>query len=432
MMANIWWSLPLTLIVFFAARKLAARYKFPLLNPLLVAMVVIIPFLMLTGISYDSYFKGSEVLNDLLQPAVVALAYPLYEQLHQIRARWKSIITICFIGSVVAMVTGTSVALLMGASPEIAASILPKSVTTPIAMAVGGSIGGIPAISAVCVIFVGILGAVFGHTLLNAMRIRTKAARGLAMGTASHALGTARCAELEAAGVPGALARRLGEAISVGVLLVLLCPCVDYVIVFTGLADGDNRRLLSATPLLLLLQMALLPLYLTLFLGDDLREIVDVGPFLRAFVFLIVIPLALAWLTQAWSARTRAGQRVATGAGALMVPLMAVVLAVVVASQIPRIDGNLGALAPVIVVYAAFLVVMPLAGKAVAGLLRLDVPASRAVAFSGATRNSLVVLPLALALPTGYELAAAAVVAQTLVEMVGMVVYVRAIPRLVR
>ncbi|MGQ7115244.1 LrgB family protein, partial [Escherichia sp. TWPC-MK] len=67
--------------------------------PLLPATVVIIPFLMLTGISYDSYFKGSEVLNDLLQPAVVALAYPLYEQLHQIRARWKSIITICFIGS---------------------------------------------------------------------------------------------------------------------------------------------------------------------------------------------------------------------------------------------------------------------------------------------------------------------------------------------
>ena len=95
------------------------------------------------------------------------------------------------------MITGTSVALLMGASPQIAASILPKSVTTPIAMAVGGSLGGIPAISAMCVIFVGILGAVFGHTLMNAMRIHTKAARGLAMGTASHALGTARCAELD-------------------------------------------------------------------------------------------------------------------------------------------------------------------------------------------------------------------------------------------
>lgn len=197
MMANIWWSLPLTLVVFFAARKLAVRFKMPLLNPLLVAMVVIIPFLLLTGIPYERYFAGSKILNDLLQPAVVALAFPLYEQLHQIRARWKSIITICFVGSLVAMITGTSVALLMGASPQIAASILPKSVTTPIAMAVGGSIGGIPAISAVCVIFVGILGAVFGHTLLNIMKIRTKAARGLAMGTASHALGTARCAELD-------------------------------------------------------------------------------------------------------------------------------------------------------------------------------------------------------------------------------------------
>lgn len=196
-MAYIWWSLPLTLAVFFAARKLAARFKLALLNPLLIAMVVIIPLLLLTGTPYDHYFQGSKVLNDLLQPAVVALAFPLYEQLHQIRARWKSIITICFIGSLVAMISGTLIALLMGATPEIAASILPKSVTTPIAMAVGGSIGGIPAISAVCVIFVGVLGAVFGHTLLNLMHIKTKSARGLAMGTASHALGTARSAELD-------------------------------------------------------------------------------------------------------------------------------------------------------------------------------------------------------------------------------------------
>ncbi|PWW11413.1 CidB/LrgB family autolysis modulator [Mangrovibacter plantisponsor] len=196
-MSDIWWSLPLTLVVFFAARKLGSVVKTPLLNPLLVSMVVIIPFLLLTGIKYQHYFQGSKMLNDWLQPAVVALAFPLYEQLHQIRARWKSIISICFIGSMVAMITGTSIALLMGATPQIAASILPKSVTTPIAMAVGGSIGGLPAISAVCVIYVGILGAVFGHTLLNVMHITTKASRGLSMGTASHALGTARCAELD-------------------------------------------------------------------------------------------------------------------------------------------------------------------------------------------------------------------------------------------
>ncbi len=192
-----WWSLPLSLLVFFGARKLGARFHSPLLNPLLVSMVVIIPLLVFTGTPYEHYFKGSEVLNDLLQPAVVALAFPLYEQLHQIRARWKSIITICFIGSMVAMISGTAIALYMGATPEIAASVLPKSVTTPIAMAVGGSIGGVPAISAVCVIFVGIFGTVFGHALLNIMRITTKASRGLAMGTAAHALGTARCAELD-------------------------------------------------------------------------------------------------------------------------------------------------------------------------------------------------------------------------------------------
>ncbi|MFB0712966.1 LrgA-associated membrane protein [Buttiauxella noackiae ATCC 51607] len=197
MMHHIWWSLPLTVVTFFLARQIGMRYKSPLLNPLLVSMIVIIPILVFTSTPYDHYFAGSKVLNDLLQPAVVALAFPLYEQLHQIRARWKSIITICFIGSMVAMITGTSIALLMGATPQIAASILPKSVTTPIAMAVGGSIGGIPAISAVCVIFVGILGAVFGHSILNLMGIKTKSSRGLSMGAASHALGTARCAEMD-------------------------------------------------------------------------------------------------------------------------------------------------------------------------------------------------------------------------------------------
>lgn len=196
-MQNIWWSLPLTLVVFYAARKLAQKLHMPLLNPLLVSMAVIIPLLLLTGIPYERYFQGSKILNDLLQPAVVALAFPLYEQIHQIRARWKSIITVCFIGSMTAMISGGAIALLMGAKPEIAASILPKSVTTPIAMAVAESIGGIPAISAVCVIFVGILGAVFGHSLLSLLRINTNSSRGLAMGTASHALGTARCVEMD-------------------------------------------------------------------------------------------------------------------------------------------------------------------------------------------------------------------------------------------
>ncbi|RST20892.1 arsenic resistance protein, partial [Streptomyces sp. WAC04770] len=113
-----------------------------------------------------------------------------------------------------------------------------------------------------------------------------------------------------------------------------------------------------------------------------------------------------------------------------MVPLMAATLLVVVASQVPKLGGNLTDVAAVIPFYAAFLVVMAFAGKAVARAFRLDVPGGRAVVFSGATRNSLVVLPLALSLPDAYAIAAVVVVTQTLVEVIGMVVCVRAVPRL--
>ncbi|MCW1874097.1 MULTISPECIES: CidB/LrgB family autolysis modulator [Erwiniaceae] len=197
-MSDMWWSIPLTVVVFLAARQLAARVKISIVNPLLIAMAVIIPLLLLLQIPYTRYFQGSAILNSLLQPAVVALALPLYEQMHQIRARWKSIISVCFIGSITAMTSGTAIALWLGATPEIAATLLPKSVTTPIAMAVSGSLGGIPAISAICVLMAGVLGAVFGHMLLNLLRVRAASARGLAIGNASHAIGTARAVEMDA------------------------------------------------------------------------------------------------------------------------------------------------------------------------------------------------------------------------------------------
>ena len=219
-------------------------------------------------------------------------------------------------------------------------------------------------------------------------------------------------------------------AIRLGVLLVLLAPCVDYVIVFSGLAGGSNDRLLAATPLLLIAQMLLLPLFLVVFLGRGPADAIEVGPFVTAFVVLIVVPLALAWATQAWAARRRTGKVVSDAMGTTMVPLMAATLFVVVASQVPRIGGDVTDVLGVVPFYVVFLLVMALAGLGVARLFRLDVPAGRAVVFTGATRNSLVVLPLALALPGHLTLAAAVVVTQTLVEVVGMVIYVRAIPRL--
>ncbi|MFJ1910741.1 arsenic resistance protein [Streptomyces sp. NPDC088147] len=222
------------------------------------------------------------------------------------------------------------------------------------------------------------------------------------------------------------------QAVRLGVLLVLLAPCVDYVIVFSGLAGGSSRRLLAATPLLLLAQMVLLPGYLFLFMGQDLADVVAAGPFVEAFVVLIVIPLALAWLTQAWAARRPAGQKTADAMGTAMVPLMAATLFTVVASQVPKLGDadSLTDVARVVPFYVLFLVVMAFAGLGVARAFRLDVPAGRAVVFTGATRNSLVVLPLALALPDGLAVAAVVVVTQTLVEVIGMVIYVRAVPRL--
>ncbi len=221
-----------------------------------------------------------------------------------------------------------------------------------------------------------------------------------------------------------------GTAVELGVLLVLLTPCVDYVIVFTRLAGGSHQRLLAAAPLLLLAQVALLPAFLWLFLGDERSTVVEPGPFVEAFLLLLVVPLALAWATEAWAARSRRGARVRAGADRAPVLLMALALLVVVASQWPRVQDDLGEVAGVVPLYVAFLVVMTLVGTVVARLLRLDVPTGRALVFSGATRNSLVVLPLALALPDGYALTAAVVVAQTLVEVVGMVACVRVVPRL--
>lgn len=217
-------------------------------------------------------------------------------------------------------------------------------------------------------------------------------------------------------------------AILLGVYFVLLTPCIDYVIVFAGIGGGEDRLVLASTPALMLLQMLLLPFYLWLFMGAELVAAVEVGPFLEAFLFLIVLPLGLALLTERWAKSNRTGERWADAMGWLPVPFMALTLLVVVASQIPKIGDSLGQVARVVPVYVAFLVVMALAGVAVARAFGLATKEGRALVFTGATRNSLVVLPLALALPALFDLTPAVVVTQTLVELAGLLVYVRLVP----
>lgn len=218
--------------------------------------------------------------------------------------------------------------------------------------------------------------------------------------------------------------------VRLGVLLVLLAPCIDYVVTFAHLGRADARLLLAATPVLLLAQMLLLPAYLGLLLGAAAAALVQPGPFLDAFAWLIALPLLLAGLVQWSAARSRGAARGAAALGLLPVPATALVLFVVVASVLPQLGRSLDAVRAVVPVYLAFAVLAPLAAWLVARLFRLEAVAGRAVAFSGATRNSLVVLPLALAVPGALPLLPAVIVTQTLVELAAELVYVRLLARL--
>lgn len=220
--------------------------------------------------------------------------------------------------------------------------------------------------------------------------------------------------------------------IRLGVLLVLLTPCIDYVVTFAHLARADAKLLLAATPALLLLQMALLPLYLLVLLGERAAGLVQVGPFLHAFLWLIVMPLALAGFVQLWAGRTPSGASAASVLGVLPVPATALVLFVVVAAVVPQLGQARDAVITVLPFYVAFALVAPFVGWAVAKFAGLRAEEAVGVAFSAATRNSLVVLPLALAVPGAVPVLPVIIVAQTLVELVSQLVYVRAIPRFVQ
>ncbi|CAD6366443.1 MULTISPECIES: arsenic resistance protein [Gammaproteobacteria] len=218
--------------------------------------------------------------------------------------------------------------------------------------------------------------------------------------------------------------------IRLGVLFVLLTPCIDYVVTFSHLGRADARLLLAATPALLIAQMLLLPAYLKIFLGEAAANLVQIGPFVHAFIWLIAVPLALAALVQLWAARNPVGEGVSNALGLLPVPATALVLFIVIAALIPQLETAIGATLKVIPVYVAFAVIAPLLGWIVARLLRLEAAAGRAVAFSAGTRNSLVILPLALAVPGAIPVLPAIIVTQTMVELLSELIYIHLIPKL--
>ncbi len=216
------------------------------------------------------------------------------------------------------------------------------------------------------------------------------------------------------------------------VLFVLLTPCIDYVITFTHLGRGNARLLLAMTPVLLLLQMILLPLYLRGILGNDVSNLVQTGPFLHAFIWLIVVPLLLAGAVQACAQRTKLGAQLIGYLNLLPVPATALVLFVVLTSVMPQIGEARQAAISAVPIYVAYALIAPLVGRFVARCLRLEPASARAVSFSASYRNSLVILPLAFAVPGGVPLLPAVILTQTIVELICLPLYVWWIPRLAR
>lgn len=215
--------LTLTLVAFQIGLALYKRGGMsPLLNPVLLAVVVVVTILAASGTSYQTYFAGAQFVHFLLGPATVALALPLYRQIDSVRRSAVAILISILAGSLTAIVTAVGIAWLLGGSRDVLISLAPKSVTAPVAMGITEQLGGLASLTAVLVIVTGITGAMLGTYVLNALRIRDWRARGLAMGTASHGIGTARALQVNRiAGAFSGLAMGL-NALATALLLPLL------------------------------------------------------------------------------------------------------------------------------------------------------------------------------------------------------------------
>jgi len=167
----------------------------PFFQPMIIGLFSVFVTLLALGLSFDQYFATAQPLHLMLGPVTVALAVPLYENVQRIRAMLAPILVTVILASVITISITAVIAWMMGAGQTTLLSLLTKSITTPIAMAVSTEIGGIPSLAAVFVIYTGIIGVIVGPSLLNKMRITDKRVRGITMGISAHAIGTARAIE---------------------------------------------------------------------------------------------------------------------------------------------------------------------------------------------------------------------------------------------
>ena len=206
---NEFFLLAITFGIFFLAKLLQKKTGIMLLNPILLTIALLILFLKMTGVSYETYNEGGHLIEFWLKPAVVALGVPLYLQLETIKKQLLPILLSQLAGCIVGVASVVLIAKWM-ASDEIIYSLAPKSVTTPIAMEVTQSLGGIPSLTAAVVVCVGLLGGILGFKTMRLTHIGSPMAQGLSLGTAAHAVGTSTAMDVS---------RKYGAFASLGLTL---------------------------------------------------------------------------------------------------------------------------------------------------------------------------------------------------------------------
>ena len=220
-------GLTLTLVAYqcglWLFEKLGRR---PVLNPVLIAVILIAGVLSLSRIDYRTYFDGAQFVHFLLGPATVALAVPLYNQFQEVRRSALALVVALLVGSAASALSAVALVWAFGGSAATILSMAPKSVTSPIAMGVSEQIGGLPSLTAVFVIITGIVAASLGTWVLNLVRVKDWRARGFGMGVAAHGIGTARALQVNE--VAGAFAG-LGMGLN-GLATALLLPTLYHLI----------------------------------------------------------------------------------------------------------------------------------------------------------------------------------------------------------
>ena len=182
-----------TLGAYVIADRLSQRVdRNPIANPVLIAVLLLMALLKISGTAFPVYFEGAQFVHFMLGPATVALAVPLVQNFAEVRRNLVPMLAALAVGSLTAVSSAVAIAWLLGADTTLIASIAPKSVTTPIAMGISERLGGLPAVTAILVILTGIIGAVIVTPLMNLAGIRDWAARGFAAGVSAHGIGTAR------------------------------------------------------------------------------------------------------------------------------------------------------------------------------------------------------------------------------------------------